>query len=83
VVFVETIKVESYKNLLSQFITLLEKNEWDGSFQHDGATAHSANSATALLYWMTPCCASPLATLISAPPTARLLWVFLKESLSE
>jgi hypothetical protein len=44
----DTINVESYKKLLSQSISVLEKMKSIALFSMMGATAHSANIATAL-----------------------------------
>jgi hypothetical protein len=46
--FEETINAEQYQNFLTQFVSMLQENEKDCSFQHDAATAHNVNK-TALL----------------------------------
>jgi hypothetical protein len=45
----ERITVESYPNLLAQFIVLLETNERGCWFQQDGATFHTAKTTIAFL----------------------------------
>ena len=47
--FEETVAAESYENHVTQFIALLEENEWDCWFQHSGATASTANTAVACM----------------------------------
>jgi hypothetical protein len=47
--FDETINVERYQNLLTQFIALLEENERDCWLQQDGATLHTANTTATFL----------------------------------
>jgi hypothetical protein len=47
--FEETITVEIYANLLTQFVAVLEENGRDCWCQQDGAIAHSTKTTTAIL----------------------------------
>jgi hypothetical protein len=44
--FEETINTEWYQIHLTKLISLLEENEKDCWFQHDGATANTADTTT-------------------------------------
>jgi len=60
--FWERCPAENYANLVTQFVSVLEKNEQDCKFQQYGATANTAKATEA---WLSRCRASLLAATIS------------------